>query len=383
MARRPRKKVLIFSASAGAGHARAAEALIETAELQSLPLEVRHHDILDFTFPLFKKVYGDIQSAIVNASPELWGFLYNKSASSRQMKKPAFIKAFDHFNFHSYMNILRTEQPDAVVCTHFLPYAAIAGELEKQSWRIPFFSVATDYEVHSLWMNRSVKRFYVPSDEAAWSMQQRGIPAGRIRITGIPVAPSFSAKVSKRGQRKQLAFPEDAFTIMILSGGFGLNMMNDLVPAVMEFLLKTFARRKIQVVVVCGKNVSLQKTFGNLRYGGSVNLKVFGFVRNIDQLMSASDVLITKAGGLTVTEALAKRLPMILYDPVPGEEGRNAMYLIERGAALGALSLPTLQYKLKECIEKPEILRLMSRQAAVVARPSAAADIWDDVMKHL
>src|SRR5258708_6942496 len=184
------KKILILSATAGAGHARAAEGLLETSQVLSLPVFARHVDILDYTFPIFKKVYGKIQFAITDASPELWGYLYKKTEFKGALKHTsALTKLFDHFNYKEYFKLLETVRPDAMVCTHFLPYSVIAEELRKSSWHVPIFSVTTDYELHSMWSNTSVERFYVASEQAAWTVRSHGSPPARLVVTGIPVLP--------------------------------------------------------------------------------------------------------------------------------------------------------------------------------------------------
>ncbi|MBI3363930.1 MAG: hypothetical protein HY033_03375 [Ignavibacteriae bacterium] len=183
-----KKSLLVLSATAGAGHVRAAEALVATAESLSMPVTIRHEDILDFTFPLFKKVYADIQFTIINRSPELWGFLYRRTESKGvRKKKSPLLKLFDQFNYKKYLRTLNEWKPDAVICTHFLPYAAISEQLKKPEWTIPFFGVVTDYYVHSLWLNESVRRYYVPSDEAAWGMYAQGIQHKKLLVSGIPV----------------------------------------------------------------------------------------------------------------------------------------------------------------------------------------------------
>ncbi len=378
-----RKSILLLSATAGAGHRRAAEALAAAAKRFSPRLAVTHEDILDFTSPLFKKLYSEVYYTIADRSPDLWGYLYN--TTDRGGKSPArspLMKLFDHFNYQKYLRALRRLTPDAVLCTHFLPYAAITEELRKSSWNLPFFSVPTDYYVHTLWLDPSIRRYYVASEEARFLLEARGVAPDRIEVTGIPVMPEFTERTDPRTARRRLGLDEDAFTVMLLSGGYGIGVADELVASLSSFLA-SLPGRSFQLIVVCGKNPALYGSLRKLRHPKRVAVRLYQYVDYVDRLMDASDLLVTKSGGLTVSEALAKRLPMIIFHPFPGQEGRNAEYLFENGAALAAWSLPSLQYKLKQLIDRPARLVRMRANARAIAAPNAARLILTDLLKQL
>jgi len=376
-----RKSILVLSATAGAGHVRAAEALVETAQHLSLPITVQHIDVLDFTTKPFKKLYSETYTLIVNSSPKLWGYLYKTTESkSLDRKKSIFMKLFDSFNYQKFLRVLMHHQPDAALCTHFLPYWGISHRLGKPDWKIPFFAIPTDYGVHSLWMNPWVKRYYVATEEAAWTIQSRGITDDQIRVTGIPVMPRFGMAVDQHTARQEFSLDPNMLTIMVLSGGYGVGVIDELVPSIAQFLSK-FEQKRFQLLVVCGKNSKLYKKLNAMNFPPSVKVYLHQFVPYIDKLMDCSDVLITKAGGLSVSEGLAKNLPMIIYDPFPGQEGLNATYIMEKGAAMGAINFTTLNYKLKELIEQPRLLECMRVSAKRIAKPHAAREILTDVLK--
>ena len=377
------KKLLILSATADAGHTRAADALAKTVQSLRLPVKIEHRDILDFTFPLFKKVYSEINNAIAGHTPELWGYLYKKSQFKGFPKpKNSFLKVFDQFNYKKYLDYLNDYAPDAVICTHFLPYIAITDELAKPSWQFPFYTVPTDYDVHSLWIHPSVKRYYVATEEAAWTVCSYGIEEKAVMVTGIPVHPAFTSIEPKASTRKELNLDPKPFTILILSGGYGIGVIDTLVPSVIEFL-STFKRRKFNVLVICGKNKRLHDILSRISSPENVNVSIFGFISNVDQLMDASDVLITKSGGLTVSEALSKHLPMIIFDAVPGQEGRNADYLVEHGAAIKAANFTNLNFKLKYLANDSASRKAMSDSALKIAKPNAAMKILKDILNPI
>ena len=373
------KTILILSATAGAGHVRAAEALVETA--REYPVVVHHHDILDFTFPLFKKLYSDFYFAVVRKSPELWGYFYKQSGRRRgPAPKSPLLKLFDQFNYKKYIKLIDTLQPDAIVCTHFLPYLAISEQMRSPAWKIPVFSVPTDYDIHSLWISPDVTKFYAATDEVAWTLRAHGIREERVMVTGIPVMPQFGKRTGQAPARKELGLSAEAFTVMVLSGGYGIGVIDELVPSLAEFIAG-YSRRRCQIVVVCGKNQKLYNTLKRLRY--SVPVKLYQYIPFVDRLMESADVLVTKSGGLTVSEALAKELPMIIFDPIPGQEGRNADYLTEHGAAVRASNFPNLHFKLKEMIDRPSLKASMAKRAKKIARPEAGKRILEDVLRQL
>ena len=365
------KTILILSATAGAGHVRAAEALVETA--REYPVVVHHHDILDFTFPLFKKLYSDFYFAVVRKSPELWGYFYKQSGRRRgPAPKSPLLKLFDQFNYKKYIKLIDTLQPDAIVCTHFLPYLAISEQMRSPAWKIPIFSVPTDYDIHSLWISPDVTKFYAATDEVAWTLRAHGIREERVMVTGIPVMPQFGKRTGQALARKELGLPAEAFTVMVLSGGYGIGVIDELVPSLAEFIAG-YSRRRCQIVVVCGKNQKLYNTLKRLRY--SVPVKLYQYIPFVDRLMESADVLVTKSGGLTVSEALAKELPMIIFDPIPGQEERNSDHLLEEGVAIRCNNLPALAYKIDTLLADKERFDRMRQAVRILARPNAAADV--------
>lgn len=378
-----KKTVLILSASAGAGHVHAAQALVETAEQLALPFSIQHEDILDFTFPLFKKIYSKIQFKITDVSPELWGYFFRKTEFKGFPKHHSELtKLFNHFNYKAYFDLLKRTKPDALVCTHFLPYLAIYEETQKRSWQTPIFSVTTDYDLHSLWVDSTVERFYVATKQAAWTLRSHGISEKQILTTGIPISPKFASAGNRRMVSEELEIDHDAFTILILSGGYGIGIIDELILALGEFL-SSYKRRRFQLLVSAARNETLYKKLQKIKLPQNTAMHIYKLVPYVGKLMDASDVLITKAGGLTVTEALAKHLPMIIFDPTPGQENRNAVYLMEEGAALSASSIANLTFKLHRLIENAEMLHAMKEHAQRIAQPDAAKRIWEDIGRRL
>jgi len=374
-------KVLILSSSGGAGHLRAAEALHRTARELDLPIQTEHYDCLDFTSRAFKRLYAGTYLNLVNKTPELWGYLYEK-AEKKPHRKQALVGLFDHFNYSRYVRFLKSSKPDALVCTHFLPFIAISNEIRSMGIEMPVFAVTTDFDVHQYWVDPVVFRYYVFHEESRWQLQSIGVPARRISVTGIPVMPEFLDQTSKRKSRRLLGLPELSSTVLVLSGGFGVGRFEETVRSVFE-TLGAFPRRRFNVIVVCGKNTNARSAIQAIEIPNNITASIHGFVRTIPEMMSAADLVITKSGGLTSAEALVKGLPMIIVDPIPGQEARNADLIVEHGAGWKAINHANLAYKLRNVVSAPFLLQQARKSALTLARPHAAHDILTDVYNHI
>ncbi len=307
---------LILSCSGGAGHIRAAEALHSAAQLSGLPIKTEHYDVLDFTSKLFKRFYSESYIQMVNRAPELWGYLYQQSERKPYDRK-GLIRFFDKLNYKRYLQTLRELRPDAIICTHFLPYISVSSELRKNNIMAPVFTATTDFDVHQLWIDAIVERYFVFHKESAWQLQSKRVPPEKIKVVGIPIMPEFCIKENSKAVRKRLGVNANQFTLLVLSGGFGIGRVKEIVEHIAS-TLSAFPKRKFNLLIVCGKNNSVRKDLQAMCFPKNVDSHIFGFVTNVHELMDSSDILISKAGGLTSSEAMAKSLPMTNNRPNTG-----------------------------------------------------------------
>ena len=373
--------LLILSASGGAGHLRAGEALLQAVRNSDLPVTGEHHDTLDFTSPVFKRIYSGSYLAMANRTPELWGYLYGR-AEKKPYEKKGLLKIFDHFNYGGFLKAVRSFRPDALVCTHFLPFISISERIRRAGIRAPVFAVTTDFDVHQLWINPIVSRYYVHHDESAWQLRFKGVPDEKISVKGIPILREFARRLPRESARRQLKLDEKRFTVLVLSGGFGIGKVEQSVDVVTQ-TLASFRQLRFNLLIVCGKNQKMRKNLEKRRFPPNIHAKVLGFVSNMADLMDSADILVSKSGGLTSAEAMAKGLPMVIVDPIPGQETRNADMIIEHGAGLRAMDAANLGYKLQRAIEEPSILRRARRATRELAKPHAARDIVRDIYSIL
>ncbi|MBA4312047.1 MAG: hypothetical protein C0417_05410 [Chlorobiaceae bacterium] len=372
---------LILSCSGGAGHIRAAESLHRTSPLTGLPIYTKHYDVLNFTSKLFKQFYAGSYMQMVNRVPELWGYLYDQS-EKKAYKKHGLIKTFDKFNYSRYFRMLKELNPDAIICTHFLPYVAITKQLRAKGITAPVFAVTTDFDVHQLWVDPIVERYFVYHAESAWQLHAKNIPLEKIITTGIPVMPEFQLKSNPKTIRTTLGISPDQFTILVLSGGFGMGRVSDIVERI-NTTLSEMDNRKFNLLIVCGKNEKLRSEIEAIQFPHNIFPTIYGFVDNIHELMDASDLLISKSGGLTSSEAMAKSLPILIVEPIPGQESRNADIIVEHGAGWKSINVWNLGYKLKQIFERPSMIAEARKATQLLAKPNAADEILKYVYKHL
>jgi len=373
-------RVLLLSASSGAGHVRAAQAL-EKAFLATGECQVEHIDVIQHVSRLFQRIYDKAYISMVRRAPELMGVLYDRTDQPWQHLRRRV--AMDRLNTQPMIRMLKRVQPDLCVATHFLPAEIIAWLIAKRKLKARHAIVVTDYDVHAMWLCRTVDRYYVAIEEAAEYLARIGVSRETIRVTGIPIDPLFAIKLDKISVRNRLGLDSSAPIILISAGGYGIGPVEQLVRDLLAL------QKPWQIVAIAGKAEKVQKRLaeivrgaGNLP-GGAARLCPVGFTNEMDQYMAASDLLIGKAGGLTTSEALARALPMALIEPIPGQEERNADHLLEAGVAIRCNNLPAAAWKIAGLLNDPPRLERMRQAAGQMGRPEAAAAIAKDTLRLL
>lgn len=370
-------RVLVLSASAGAGHVRAAQA-VERAFLETgAAEEVRHVDTLEFTNKVFRRFYSKLYIDMVNGAPEMLGWLYDYLDTPWERERRRLL--LDKFNTRPFVRLLEEYRPDVVVCTHFLPSEIISWLKAKGRLACPQGIVVTDFDVHAMWLCRHYDQYFVALEETRVHLEKLGIPASKISVTGIPIDPVFARPRDKAEARARLGLDPDRTTILLSAGGFGVGPIEHLVESLFEL------RHPAQVVAICGRNEEAKSSLDAFVARGAPErhrIAVVGFTTAMDEYMSAADLLVGKPGGLTTSEALAKGLVMVVVNPIPGQEERNSDHLLEEGAALRCNNLPALAYKIDRLLDDPARFEAMRASVRRLARPRAAFDVVER-MKQL
>ena len=371
-------KTLILHASAGAGHKRAAEALSAAFQAAGSGHQVVVHDILNFTPPLFRRSYAKGYLDVVRTVPELWGYMYARSDRRALLPHRKKIRSvFNKLNTQKFLRFYDDFAPDAVICTHFMPLEILATRARQEGAGAPLYCVVTDFAVHSLWiMDGGVSRYYVATEEARRQLVRKGQPPERVKLTGIPVDPVFSRSEPPEAARRRLGLRPDLPTLLLLSGGCGVGPACELVASLRELTLPC------QLLVVAGNNAQLKAEAESAAATLSFPAKAYGFVNNMHELMDAADIVISKPGGLTTSEVLAKGKPLIVIDPIPGQEQRNCECLLEAGAALRLFEVEDAPYKIQTLLSDAPRRSRMAQCAKALGRPQAAAEIVADVLNN-
>ncbi len=364
------KRVLVLSASAGAGHIRAAQAVERAFQQVSPDADVRHIDTLDYTNKLFRKLYSQVYIDLVNKAPDVLGWLYDSLDKPWRNERRRL--ALDRLNTLPFVKMLKEYRPDIAICTHFLPAEIISWLKAKRRLVTPQAIVITDFDVHAMWLCHHYEHYFVALDETRAHLVELGIPAEKVSVTGIPIDPVFAVRKDKRDVRARHGLRPDGPVLLISAGGFGVGPIEHLMVSLLKL------RHEAQVVAICGRSAELKQRVERIVAGAAGSrlvVKVIGYTTEMDEYMAASDIVVGKPGGLTTSEALAKGLAFVIVNPIPGQEERNADHLLEEGTAIRCNNLPTLAYKIDRLLDDPARLRQMQAASRRLARPNAARDI--------
>jgi len=342
-----RKKILITYATAGVGHKKAAEAIYHAFQKNRPDVDVRLVDILHYTNFIFKDTYCVAYLFLIRHLIFFWGLLYH-SLNLRvlhYLTNP--LRKFTHIlSGKRFIKYLLEYKPDLVISTHFMP-ADICGYVKrKYKANIHVSNVITDYRAHSFWVSDAVDTYFVghPIVQEELILKWR-VPSANVKVTGIPIEEKFYKDQDIPGLKARLGIPPDSFTVLLLSGGYAIG------PIMKTIRLLNKAKFSLTTIAICGHNEKLLEEIENFKKGAGIRILNLGFVNNIDELMSVSDICIGKSGGISISEAFAKALPFILVRPIPGQEAANAELLLKVG---GGIRLK----KLDHILEVIEDLRL-------------------------
>jgi processive 1,2-diacylglycerol beta-glucosyltransferase len=351
-------RVLVFSATFGNGHLRAAEAIIEGIRIKEPSAKIIHLDFGDFLNKRINAIINKLYSKIIQHIPKFWGRVYYKTAMVQpQSISQRFLSGLGRSNFLKYINDF---EPDFIVCTYPTVSSILARLRLEEILQVPVFTLITDYTVHSHWVHPGVDCYFVACVEVQESLLSWGINPRCIHVTGIPVSPRFEGKMDRGHLISKLGLKPDLPTFLLMGGSYGIlksakriceKLADSLVP--------------VQSIIVCGKNEKLYNSLEAVITQARNPMVRLGYVHNIEELMSVSDLIITKAGGLTVSEALTRHLPLVIFKPIPGQEEENAQFVQRIGAGHVAGTEAELEQLLNRFLSNPEDIVKMRERAAL------------------
>jgi processive 1,2-diacylglycerol beta-glucosyltransferase len=351
---------------------RAADAVAAAVRELIPEAKVENRDVLEFTNPLFRRVYGKAYLDLVNRAPHLVGFIYDhmdRASKSKNRLSERLLRAVDKLNLKPFEDWLLAAKPDLVINTHFLPAERIARLRTLGKTAVPQVTVCTDFDTHRLWVNQPCDRYFVATEEGADHLVHWGVKRSDIEIIGIPVDTGFSRPVDRQACLARFQLAGDRPIVLQMCGGFGVGPVEGVFQSLLE------AKTPMDLVVVCGRNAKLKTALSALPAPEQHRVHIFGFTAEMDQLMGCADIVVSKPGGLTTSEILARGLAMVIVNPIPGQEDCNSDYLLENGAALKANHPSSLSRKLNLLLESRDRLAAMQAAARRLGTPRAAYDV--------
>ncbi|CAA9892153.1 Processive 1,2-diacylglycerol beta-glucosyltransferase [Candidatus Methylobacter favarea] len=367
-----KKRVLIMSAGAGAGHIKAAEALELSFAADSRVAEVINNDALQYTNKLFRDFYSGFYTSLVRSAPNFLGWWYKTSDEPWHTDRMRHM--LDRLNTKPLVRFIREFDPHITVCTHFMPAGIISHLIAAKQLQAHLSIVVTDFDFHAMWLSRSFHRYFVAIDETRAHLEVLGIPSERITVSGIPIDAVFQQPLNREQSRLELELNPEKPVLLLSAGAFGLGPTEFMVERLLNL------NSNAQTVVVCGRNGELKQRILQLINNRSSSFKVLGYTNEMHKLMKMADIFIGKPGGMTTAEAIACGLPMCVVAPIPGQEERNSDHLLEEGIAVKCNDLTTLPFKLERLLEDPDRLSRMKANALRFAKPAASATIVNTLL---
>lgn len=366
-----RKKVLIVYATAGIGHKKASMAVKKAYDEMNLQdAEVTLIDALDYTNDFFKWSYLQVYLLMVNKLPTFWGLAYYLTDNPFVDLFVSALRRINNWaNSRRLVNFILDTRPDVIISTHFFASEVIADLKKKCVIHSKLVTVVTDYRLHAWWIAEGTDYYIVASEDAKKELEARKVDPSIIKAMGIPVEPVFSRQSDRNNILQSAGLRDDMFTILVIGGGFGVGPIEGIVKVIARI------KRNLQIVVVCGRNEDLVKKMERLKEELRLNMKVTGFVDNVYEYMEISDVLISKSGGITVSESLAKDIPMVIISPIIGQETGNCNFLIKNKAAVKVDTLGDLACALEGLLNNPMELDSMKESIKRIRKPNAAYDV--------
>ena len=363
----PNKRILLMHISDVSGHRSASLAIEKAIKIQSPQTETQTLNALNYLYPQAERLINSIYMFLIQRFPFVWAHLYDNSYWVKKMQR--FKQRIHYFNLPKLEALFKEFRPDVVVSTQAFPCGMVADYKRIKKISLPLVAVLTDFVPHSYWIYDTIDYYITPSQVVKQRLIKKNIDPERIKPFGIPFDTKFNQDSNKSEIRKKLNLEDNLFTILIMGGGQGLGPIKRIIKALDNL------RFKLQEIVVCGVN---KRLYYQLKRGLSCYRKkilLLGYAENIEELMSAADLIITKPGGITCAEALTQGLPMLIISPIPGQETNNTAYLTNQGAAIKADKPEDLVDIINDLYNHPEKLKQLSQASLRTSKPNAASDI--------
>jgi len=356
------------------GHRQATVAIQKSLKQLDPNVEAPTVNGFGYTYPILEKVVNKAYMSVIKRTPKVWDYMYD---NPKIVKKSQSIKNFLHkTSYDKVAKLFKRHAPDVVVCTQAFPCGMVAHYKMKHNLKTTIIGVLTDFSPHSFWINEGVDYYVVPSVEAKERFIKKGIPSDAIKVYGIPMRSKFSIQLDKKPIAEKLGLNPNIPTIVVMGGGQGLGPIKDTVKSLIK------VKMEFQIIVLTGVNKKIINSLKRYTKKSDKKILIYEFATNVDELMELATMIITKPGGITTAECLAKGLPMVIVNPIPGQEMRNTDFPIKKGVGIRIDDTDDIGEEVELLLKSPERLAAMNKAAYENARPHAALDVAKLILEH-
>ncbi len=347
------------------GHHQAAIA-IEKALFEKAPeSRIKCIDAFRYTNPILERVLNGVYMRIIRKRPHVWGGMYDNPDVVRRTAR--LRDTITRMNMRKVKRLLDDFKPDSIACTQALPCSMVAAYKRRFGVPVNLVGVLTDYAPHSYWLDEQVDHYVVPSNDTAQKLAAKGVQEEKIRVLGTPVDPVFAKKNDTLTVKKRLGLDVNLKTVLVMGGTRGLGPSCDMIRSLLR------SEQQFQIIFVAGVNKRLYNSVKEIAEDSVKKITCYSFANNIDKLMDASDIIVTKPGGITTAEALVKGLPMVIIGPLPGQEELNMKVLLKEELAVKADG--DVGAVVDSLLKDKCMLEKMGARVRSFGKPDAAMDI--------
>lgn len=349
------------------GHRQATLAIQQALRQLDPDIEAPAINGFGYTYPLLEKIVNKAYMSVIKRTPRVWDYLYDNPSI---VKSSQSIQHFLHKTSHAKIGkLFARHRPGAIVCTQAFPCGMVADYKREHKLDVKLIGVLTDFAPHSYWINDGVDYYIVPSEDVKERLVAKGVAPDLIRAYGIPLRAKFASRLDPRPIADKMGLDPGVPTILVMGGGQGLGPIKKIVESLVKI------RMYAQIIVLAGTNKKIIKSLRKCCARSDKKILIMEFATNVDELMELATLIVTKPGGMTTAESLAKGLPMVIINPIPGQEMRNTDFLIQKGIGIRVHEVKAIGEEIEILLNAPERLEAMSKAAYANARPYASLDI--------
>ena len=376
------KKIIVFYGTYGGGHIAAAKSISNHIFNNNPEIDIEAIDCIEYVNKYLNRITTDAYKGATKKTPSVWKYVYEKSNQGALAK---ITTASNKLMASKLKKLILDKKPDLIISTHPFSSQMCAYLKKKKIINCELATVMTDFHVHNQWLYlpEYVNYFFVANNLMKDQMiNNDNIPEEKIYVTGIPISDKFKKNYDRQDICEEFWLEPEKKIILFFGGGeFGLG--REMSYMTLKTLIRLF--KDIQIIAISGKNKKMYNSFNDLvmKTNSADRVKVLEYTDKVAELMSIANIVVTKAGGLTIAESLASSLPIIIINPIPGQEEENAEFLVTSGCAIWIKNNDNIARALKTLSRDQEKLSQMREASTKLAKPDATEDICNILINNL